>query len=75
MLSNLNLTADQWPDPEFVQHAVAQIPWGHNILIITKCTSLAEASVYISQTLKQGWSRDVRAFQLQSAFTAVPARQ
>ena len=27
--------AEQWPEIEFVQQAVAQIPWGHNILIIT----------------------------------------
>ena len=33
--------AEKWPDAEFVQQAVAQIPWGHNILIITKCDSVA----------------------------------
>jgi predicted nuclease of restriction endonuclease-like (RecB) superfamily len=58
--------AEQWPELEFVQRAVAQIPWGHNILIITKCTSVAEASFYISQTQEQGWSRDVLALQLKS---------
>jgi predicted nuclease of restriction endonuclease-like (RecB) superfamily len=58
--------AEQWPELEFVQRAVAQIPWGHNILIITKCTSVAEASFYISQTKEQGWSRDVLALQLKS---------
>jgi predicted nuclease of restriction endonuclease-like (RecB) superfamily len=36
--------AERWPDAEFVQQAVAQIPWGHNILIITKCSSVAEAA-------------------------------
>jgi predicted nuclease of restriction endonuclease-like (RecB) superfamily len=40
--------AEQWTDPEFVQQAVAQIPWGHNILKITKCSSVAEASFYIA---------------------------
>jgi predicted nuclease of restriction endonuclease-like (RecB) superfamily len=58
--------AEQWPDAEFVQQAVAQIPWGHNILIITKCSSVAEASFYIDQTLEQGWSRDVLALQIKS---------
>lgn len=62
--------AEQWPDLEFVQQAVAQIPWGHNILIITKCTSVAEASFYIDQTLEQGWSRDVLALQLKSGLFA-----
>lgn len=58
--------AEQWPEIEFVQQAVAQIPWGHNILIITKCSSVDEARFYVAQTLEQGWSRDVLALQLKS---------
>ena len=58
--------AEKWPDAEFVQQAVAQIPWGHNILIITKSDSVTEARFYIEQTLEQGWSRDVLALQLKS---------
>ena len=58
--------AEQWPDAEFVQQAVAQLPWGHNILIITKCCNVAQARFYIEQTLEQGWSRDVLALQLKS---------
>lgn len=50
----------------FGQQAVDQIPWGHNILIFTKCSSPAEASFYIAQTIEQGWSRDVLALQLKS---------
>lgn len=45
---------------------LAQIPWGHNILIFTKCQSLAEAQFYLVQTIEQGWSRDVLALQLKS---------
>jgi predicted nuclease of restriction endonuclease-like (RecB) superfamily len=56
--------AERWPDAEFVQQAVAQIPWGHNIQIVAKCRSVAEARFYIEQTLEQGWSRDVLAMQL-----------
>ncbi len=43
-----------------------EIPWGHHILIFTKCSSVAEAGFYITQTLEQGWSRDVLALQLKS---------
>lgn len=52
--------------PIFGQQPVDQIPWGHNILIFTKCDSVEEAGFYIRQTLKQGWSRDVLALQLKS---------
>ena len=45
---------------------LARIPWGHHILIFTKCGSAEEASFYIAQTIAQGWSRDVLALQLKS---------
>lgn len=57
--------AELQPSP-FGQQPVDQIPWGHNIQIFTKCTSLEEASFYINPTLEQGWSRDVLALQLKS---------
>jgi predicted nuclease of restriction endonuclease-like (RecB) superfamily len=53
------------PEP-FGQQPVDQIPWGHNILIFTKCSSVIEADFYLRQTIEQGWSRDVLALQLKS---------
>ena len=50
----------------FGQQPVDQIPWGHNILIFTKCDTVSEAGFYIAQTIEQGWSRDVLALQLKS---------
>ncbi len=50
----------------FGQQPVDQIPWGHNILIFTKSQNQAEAGFYITQTIQQGWSRDVLALQLKS---------
>ncbi|MEF8731487.1 MAG: DUF1016 N-terminal domain-containing protein [Candidatus Accumulibacter meliphilus] len=56
-----------WPGSESRLSALLmEIPWGHNILIFTKCSSVAEAGFYITQTLEQGWSRDVLALQLKS---------
>ena len=54
------------PSAAFGQQPVDQIPWGHNIQIFTKCTSVTEARFYIAQTLELGWSRDVLAMQLKS---------
>lgn len=50
----------------FGQQPVDQMPWGHNILIFTKCRSVAEASFYLGLTFEHGWSRDVLALQLKS---------
>jgi len=46
------------------QQTVDQLPWGHNILIFTKCSNMEEAHFYVEQTLQHGWSRDVLALQL-----------
>lgn len=61
------LTDTPWTGVEAaLAQRLTQIPWGHNILIFTKCGTITEASFYISQTLEQGWSRDVLALQLKS---------
>lgn len=33
------------------------IPWGHHILILTKCHNSKEALFYIDKTIENGWSR------------------
>ena len=33
-LKYMRAFAEAWPDEEFVQQAVAQIPWGHNVRIL-----------------------------------------
>lgn len=43
----------------FVPQAVAQIPWGHNRLIVAKIKAREEALWYAQETLRHGWSRDV----------------
>ena len=48
------------------QQLVAQIPWGHNILIFSKSTSVEEALFYIKKTIENNWSRDTLAIQLKS---------
>ena len=45
---------DQIPCPRIVQDLLAQIPWGHNILIFTKPKSINEAYFYIQQTIENG---------------------
>lgn len=48
------------------QQLVAQIPWGHNILIFSKSKNIKEAHFYLSETIENGWSRDVLALQIKS---------
>jgi predicted nuclease of restriction endonuclease-like (RecB) superfamily len=56
----------QQPVSQFRQHLVAQIPWGHNLLIISKSSDLQEAQFYVQQTLENNWSRDILGLQIKS---------
>jgi len=49
-----------------VQQLVAQIPWGHIIIIITKIKNIVEAIFYIQKTKENNWSRDVLSLQIKS---------
>tara|TARA_R110000868_G_scaffold95236_3_gene262158 strand:- start:1647 stop:2702 length:1056 start_codon:yes stop_codon:yes gene_type:complete len=51
-------------DFEKVQQLVAQIPWGHNILIVSKSKSIEESLFYLAETLQNSWSRSVLDMQI-----------
>ncbi len=44
-----------------LQRLVAQIPWGHNILLMEKIKDLPARLWYMRQTIEQGWGRDTLA--------------
>ena len=44
--------AETYPDQEFVQRVVAQIPWGHNIVLLDKVADMDERKWYIKKTAK-----------------------
>lgn len=52
--------------PESILESITSIPWGHNIAIISKCSSIKEALYYVRQTLTHGWSRAVLVHQIES---------
>lgn len=52
-----NYEIGQQPVDQFEK--VFIIPWGHQILLITKCKSVEEALFYVNKTLENGWSRAV----------------
>jgi predicted nuclease of restriction endonuclease-like (RecB) superfamily len=53
---------------EFVPQLVAQIPWGHNRLIISKVKNIEEAIFYCKATLENGWNRDHLALAIKNKF-------
>jgi len=58
--------AATWRDSAFVQQVAAQIPWFHHCIILDKVNGNAEREWYIRETIRNGWSRNVLAFQIGS---------
>ena len=55
-----------YPDEEFVQQPVAQIPWGHNTVLLDKLSSPEERLWYAEKVIENGWSRNVLIHQIES---------
>jgi len=49
-----------------VPQAVGQIPWGHNILLLEKLKDTGQRLWYAGQTVENGWSRAVLAYQIET---------
>lgn len=48
------------------QHVVAQIPWGHNVLLMQKIKDKVIRIWYMQKTIEQGWGRDLLAMMIKS---------
>ena len=49
-----------------MQQPVAQIPWGHNVVLLDKVADKAARLWYAEQIRKNGWSRNVLVHQIES---------
>lgn len=58
-LKYMRAFAEAWSDESFVQQAVAQLPWGHNLVLLDRLKEPAERLAYARAALEQGWSRNV----------------
>ncbi len=53
-------------DEQFVQEALAQITWYHNIALLDKVKSKDASIWYAKEVVKNGWSRNVLVHQIES---------
>ena len=51
--------AQAWPDAAIVQQAVGQLPWGHNLVLLTRLKDPALRLAYAQSAVTHGWSRNV----------------
>jgi predicted nuclease of restriction endonuclease-like (RecB) superfamily len=58
--------AEAWPDPGIVQQAVGQLPWGHNIVLLTRLKDPQWRLSYARQASLHGWSRAVLEIHIET---------
>lgn len=57
---------EAWPDSEIVQQAVGQLPWSHNLLLITKLKVPQERLAYAQRAVEYGWFRNVLGMHIET---------
>lgn len=58
--------ADAWEEAEIVQQPVGQLPWGHNLVLLSKLKASAERQWYAAKTLEHNWSRNILVMQIEA---------
>jgi len=58
--------ADAWPDAAIVQQVVGQLPWGHNLVLLTKLKRPEQRLAYAQRAVEHGWSRAILEIHIES---------
>jgi predicted nuclease of restriction endonuclease-like (RecB) superfamily len=65
-LKYMRALAEAWPEESIVQVPLAQLPWYHNLTLLEKVKTPEERLCYAETAIKNGWSRDILALQIES---------
>lgn len=64
-LRYMKALAQAWPTPgEILQQLVAQIPWGHHVVLLDRVKDPREREWYLRKAGENGWSRNVLVHQI-----------
>ena len=58
----------EYKDDEEVQQLVAQVPWGHNIILMEKIKDKEIRKIYVEAILKNGWGRNMLSIQIDNGY-------
>ena len=67
-LRNMKHFYNEYKDNENWQQLVANLPWGHNILLMEKIKNINIRIIYIKASIDNGWSRNILDFQINSNY-------
>jgi predicted nuclease of restriction endonuclease-like (RecB) superfamily len=65
-LKYMRAFAEAWPDTEFVQAVLAQLPWYHQLALLDKLRSPETRRWYAVKAIEHNWSRNVLAMQIET---------
>lgn len=60
--------AEAWTLDEIVQQPVGQLPWSHNLVLLTKLKDKQSRLCYASLILELGWNRNVLTMQIEGNY-------
>lgn len=58
--------AEAWPEPEFVQEVLAQLPWYHQLALLDKLPGPETRKWYAAKAIEHNWSRNVLVMQIET---------
>ena len=58
--------AEAWPDAEFVQAVLAQLPWYHQLALLDKLPDPATRRWYAAKAIEHNWSRNILVMQIET---------
>jgi predicted nuclease of restriction endonuclease-like (RecB) superfamily len=65
-LKYMRAFAQAWPDQQFVQEVLAQLPWYHQLALLDKLSSPESRHWYAAKAIEHNWSRNVLVIQIES---------
>ncbi|EIP97707.1 hypothetical protein OpiT1DRAFT_02154 [Opitutaceae bacterium TAV1] len=65
-LKYMRALAQAWPDAEFVQGVLAQLPWYHQLALLDKLSDSEDRRWYAAKAIEHNWSRNVLVMQIES---------
>ena len=65
-LKYMRAFAEAWPDEQFVQEVLAQLPWYHQLALLDKLPGPETRKWYAAKAIEHNWSRNILVMQIES---------
>jgi len=65
-LKYMRAFAEAWPNGEFVQEMLAQLPWYHQLALLDKLPGTNTRKWYAAKAIEHNWSRNILVMQIKA---------